>query len=167
MILYHVSRELDLKPFFHPRVPSKDRMLKCENSTIPRLCVSTTLEGALSAIPRDYEDICDIPFRIYEFNSDNHFVIPYSVLYEKEEVIDANITKECWILDDTIVPHKTYIIDIESYNSEADDAIPYTRRDEYYNLVKDDEDNWEFYLEKVEGFFMSFYKKVKYKVRRD
>lgn len=83
------NKSLTLKP----RIP-KNTIPNIENNTIPRICVSNSIFGALSAIPNDVGDIYYV-----------HLIEPVKILDNPEVlqyVPDAAMTGECWVLDDEV-----------------------------------------------------------------
>lgn len=95
MKLYHVSMGwTELSKDFIPRIP-ESRALH-EDDTTKRICLSTSIEGCLSAMAdKPYKSNTKIT--IYECDVD-HFV-DYNELYDSGKVLDAHITKECWYLE--------------------------------------------------------------------
>ena len=106
MKLYHISRDLKFNGNFIPRIPFLEDE-STENRTTPRICVSKTIEGCLSAIPEAYmlDEVCLQQrgmFRVYVFDTEKHQIQPeYLVLTDeldrKNEVLDAYLTEEVWI----------------------------------------------------------------------
>lgn len=117
---------------FIPRIPDALSRTTGENNTIPRVCVSPTLDGCLSAAPwQDYvEDFAceEKPLRVYEFETDKERIIPNDVLYKKGWVDDANFTSEYWILNE-IKPTKIYDIILEEVWYDIIAVIPYRYKD--------------------------------------
>jgi hypothetical protein len=160
MILYHVSENLNnYIDVFYPRIPSEDRMCLGENISIKRVCVSSNIAGAFSAMPRE-DDIANKKFRVYEFELDekDKDLLDYKTIYNRNYVQDSLCTKEHWILKN-IKPSRHYDIIVKSYDNEL---IPVLRKDlwkTYFNTYADDQDA---FLEKNGGFLMSAFKKVFY-----
>lgn len=109
---------------FIPRVPEHGMVFKgkfkkfSENETIPRICCSTSIFGAISAINLKENKTYYV-----------HLLEPKKVLSNQEVakyVPDAIATGECWILDDKI--KSTVIGKVEIGN-----MLPYT-----YMFLKDD-----------------------------
>lgn len=115
-IVYHVSldKNLDGKTL-SPRIPSYITRLKKdgvdldeymknnkkENIVTPRVCFSPSIEGCLCAIVSDtdqvsgkelYVYIPEKPYSEYKHKDGKH-------LYKDQDVFDAHLTKECWILE--------------------------------------------------------------------
>lgn len=99
--LKYIHISLSNKPItFIPRIPEHTFDLKgkwkqfSENKTIPRICCSDSIFGAISAIRIDSTKIYYV-----------HLLEPQKVINNKEVsqyVPDALATGECWILDDKI-----------------------------------------------------------------
>lgn len=128
MKYYHMSIEEEVIEKFVPRVP-QDRMVG-EDDKIKRVCVSTSLNGCLSAVPWQYDieylAIEELPIRVYEFELSEKDVLNSDYLYENNLVIDANVTKECWVLKE-IEPTRIYDIVLREYSSEIYAVIPYNK----------------------------------------
>lgn len=129
--LYHLSHCLNDIHEFVPRVPL-DRA-ESENKYIPRVCLSSSIEGALSAVPwggsnleeRIWEEGSYL-IRVFEFdldtlNLDN--LLPPEYLYSKDLVRDSYLTEEYWAINKSIKPSRSYIIDIEDYELGWPDLI--------------------------------------------
>ena len=109
-LFYHLSDQRSLDgQVFKPRVPAyiepyNPHETAFENSTTPRVCFSSTIEGALNAITVNVQRTNPVTFR------DMYVYIPEKPINEykhktnKElirdhDVYDANVTKEMWILE--------------------------------------------------------------------
>ena len=109
-LFYHLSDQRSLDgQVFKPRVPAyiepyNPHETSFENSTTPRVCFSSTIEGALNAITVNVQRTNPVTFR------DMYVYIPEKPINEykhktnKElirdhDVYDANVTKEMWILE--------------------------------------------------------------------
>lgn len=118
MVLYHVSKITDKKiEKFVPRIP-KERLPK-ENSTIKRICMSSSLEGCLSAVPwgQDAVDAIDeygtMLYRVHLFKidkNDKNLITPQQ-LKENKYVPDAMTNQEYWYMQE-IVPDEVFIINV-------------------------------------------------------
>lgn len=141
MILYHASLDLEIIEEFAPRVPLEESRHILEDSTTKRVCLSSTISGALTAAPWGGGSLTNnidlIPdnrlIRIYEFDTndiDTKSIIYPGDLYKNDMVRDAEITGEHWILE-KIKPKHTYIIKPTRYDDGylADDIS-------YENLQK-------------------------------
>ena len=51
MKLYHCSLDMNIIKEFKPRIPCDAIRLDSEDDIIPRICLSTSIEGCLSATP--------------------------------------------------------------------------------------------------------------------
>lgn len=141
MVLYHVTRDFSHNGKFTPRVP-KERMIDEDDET-KRVCVSKTIAGCLTAIPKgESQDIISElkVFRIdtERLNIESAFIMDSETLYEGY-VDDALMTDEHWILKEFKVEGKdTFIIDIKRYH--RDNSFP------VINYME---------LEELESFFKS------------
>lgn len=102
---YHVSLKRLKNKIFRPRIP-KERLTN-ENDNIPRICVSNSIEGCLTAVKHNiFEDVIleeyrtgkKVPIFIYGIKKDSvQFVkTPHEIsIY----VQDAVSNSEYWILD--------------------------------------------------------------------
>ena len=120
-MLYHVSIEEVEK--FELRVP--ESRMKGENDNIGRICFSTSIEGALSAIPHNSEVLSGLLnleyerkhvfaiLNIYTLDESKLSLEQYydtSYLMENNLVPDANLTNEVWVLTEDIVPTREIIL---------------------------------------------------------
>lgn len=89
MRFFHVSdnRNLD-SSYIYPRVP--ESKMNNENETIPRICVSPSINGCLTATSR-YK-VGEVLY-VYECKS-KKFIQP-----DEDEVMDAPLTGECWVTE--------------------------------------------------------------------
>ena len=124
MKLYFVERCLDENPLkcFYPRIP--EFRLKNENSEIPRICLSDSIEGCLSAAPWGGDNIGEVgkleALRVYEFNVDNYDNILFpEELVKSKYVPDANITGEHWVLNQNLYPDSTYYISLIDFEKRV------------------------------------------------
>jgi len=131
MILYHISTEPNHNGNFVPKVP--DRRLITENNEKPRISLSPTIDGCLSAIPLggaylhqwykskdEIETNCRFhngyrKFKLFKVDTEK-LKIPDANIYEPEDLIecgfceDAHITKEHWITTEFKVPKEDQAI---------------------------------------------------------
>lgn len=134
-LFYHISSDLHHNGEFTPRIPST--RAKNEDTTLPRICVSRTIEGAVSAIPGGGTRLDELItandgfLKLFIFDSDvldlnDDNMIDSDTLYEKGLVHDAIITDEYWITVPVTVPesHQQIIIPFE-WDEEVYDVIPY------------------------------------------
>lgn len=136
MKLYHASIILDYIDEFSPRVP-EDRHFS-EESLTPRICLSSRIDGCLTAAPwggSSFDERVDIGYnssrliRIYEFDTDvigKDNIIGPDYLYQKDLVRDAVINDEYWVVNQSIKPVNSYLIKITHYdNNWCDDDVAY------------------------------------------
>lgn len=158
--LYHLSNKCDIVEEFVPRVP--DSRAKDEEGETPRVSLSPTIEGALTAVPwggmqleNMFWEEGSFLIRVYEFdianmNLDN--LLPPQYLYSKDLVIDSKITEEYWYLK-SIKPSRSYLIEIDNYNENVCD---YIRFDDmisgiYVEMDNDTNFDWE---DVIDGSFV-------------
>ncbi|MEG7882651.1 hypothetical protein [Bacillus paranthracis] len=122
MKVYHVSLDNKKTNVFAPRVPKEEMRLAEEDSTSARFCVSTTIEGCLSAVPWGGESLSlhdNKVVTVYEFDTNDlvnqENLIAPSTLYQKGFVPDAMYTNEYWIVNESIQPKNVFYIAIDSY----------------------------------------------------
>lgn len=111
----HLSRSS--KPLvLKPRIPETTTYL--ENKTVPRICVSTSMFGALAAVPNKGGTK-----RFYV-----HLIEPQKVL-ENEEVLqyvpDAGGSGECWVFDDEI---ETKVVGEVIINCDLPNIYAYSKK---------------------------------------
>lgn len=133
---YHLSLNINnLIDKFYPRIPDIEKMVETENREMKRICLSNSIENCLSAVwwgashLRDSmnEDF-ELLIRVYEFdlstvNKKN--IITSDELYKKDFVRDAFFTNEIWVINENIVPVKTYIINLLDFTEESVDDLSY------------------------------------------
>jgi hypothetical protein len=154
MILCHVSFDLTANRRFNPRVP--ERRNGDEDGKTARICVSKTIEGALSATPEggselDYNlTINQNLIKLYIIDTEKlkikkENIISSEDLYVLNKVIDANWTEEYWILEDFEVPKEdTKIIYIKNYEYRSQDYYPYLVEQELFSSKDGNiEDIWD------------------------
>ena len=127
-VFCHVSTYIHKDTIFKPRIPfGLDMYGHNENDTIDRVCVSSSLEGALRAIPRGglrifdwYEDNA-LYFKVFivdtlELNIKEESIYTPKYLKEKGYVHDSELTNEHWILKPFTTPEShTFLININDY----------------------------------------------------
>ena len=150
--LYHLSNKCDIIEEFVPRVP--DSRAKDEEGETPRVSLSPTIEGALTAVPwggmqleNELWDEGSFLIRVYEFDIEDldiNSLIPPQYLYSKNLVIDSRITKEHWYLKN-LKPSRTYLIEIDSYNERVCDHVLFDDvvSGIYAEMDEDTYFNWE------------------------
>lgn len=152
MKFYHVDLcRKEIINLFKPRIPS--HTLDDENTDIPRICVSSSIEGALGSVPWGGRNMCNkgeyMIFRVYEFDSskiDLNSVITPKELVKNGYVPDALCYDEHWIMT-PIKPDKVYYIIIESFYEKSEDYFT----SDFYDLISneinsDDFDYDDYYL---------------------
>lgn len=130
MKLYHISKCKINNKTFSPQIPIYHNQL--ENSTIPRISVSDSIEGCVGSINRwlgktkngiiEFDTFTEA--WVYEFDTDD--INPKNILnpkFIKENyfIFDAPYTKEHWIINQTVSPRDEYLVLIQ--NSEYKDTI--------------------------------------------
>lgn len=163
--LYHISNDIDnIIEEFEPRIPLDPTFLE-ENKTIPRICVSLSLSGAITGKPKNSsEKILGEIYRVYEFDvdyPDNPNIIDYRTLYENELVIDSILTKEYWITE-KIKPIKTYLIKITKISQELVPVIKYSKIKDYLDKLEKDPDNSDQWLEENGGMLQVGFDKLQW-----
>ena len=132
MTLYHVSRDITEVQQFNPRLPKYANSIEVKE---PRICVADSIEGCIAATECwlgnlhgntvIYDEFSEA--RVYEFDEGdinaNNLLTP-KILKNKKYVFDAEITGEHWIINQSIVPSKSYIIRLISAEQN--------RKDKYY-----------------------------------
>lgn len=128
MILYHVTPDIkSYKKTFVPRIPEKT--MPGEDKSIPRVCFSESIVGALRAIyynPYTVEKF-GREIAVYEIDTDDidpKFLKNWQELYDTQLVPDANLTKEWWVMCEIKAVAKVY------------EVISYKRFYAYYCLLE-------------------------------
>lgn len=155
-IYYHVTTNLNHDGHFTPRIP----MNRCENenTTIPRISVSPSIQDALTAIPGGGGDLHELLdqthgyVKVIEIDTDKYNIDPVDIystdlLFTEALVGDAEITNEVWILSECHI-HKNdhYVIAVNDWLEEVRDIIP----NDIYDLAD----------EKYEGDYIQCYSDV-------
>lgn len=129
MKMYHISLDIFKNiEVFIPRVPKS--IIKNEDSTIPRVCISDNLKNCLMGMTYmskywkrvtddcdtnfelfDGDEVCPRILKVYEFEIEDSLVTPEE-LNDKNLVPDAIQTNEYWSLKE-ISPVKNYFIKIK------------------------------------------------------
>lgn len=131
MTLFHVSLEDEKIEKFVPRVPEIRAFL--EDGEIPRICLSTSIDGCLSAVSWGGCKLHNVvessaKIRVYEFNDEdiiNGNLIGSIELYQSGKVVDADETGEVWVINQELIPCKSYLIEIVDYEADQEDIISY------------------------------------------
>jgi len=129
--LYHLSNDCNIINEFLPRIP-EDRA-KDEDDKIPRISLSSTIEGCLTAAPWGGIDLEDLFWedgsfliRVYEFDIDDlslSNLLPPEYLFTKDLVIDSIVTREFWYTNQPIKPSRSYLIEVDNYKINSCDYI--------------------------------------------
>ena len=96
--LYHLSDKNHDNETFVPRPMPKWRVMEGENWKAKRICVSTSIDGALTALlssdsqPFGKHLFVHIPENLDVLKSKNKIYVPST-----KQVPDAYVTHECWI----------------------------------------------------------------------
>lgn len=158
MKLYHVSLDVgDIKKEFMPQIP-ESRMVG-EDNKIPRICLSSSVEGCCSATlwgGSSFEDLFweykqHAPIRVYEFDindiKDGNLITP-DYLYKTDKVRDAKINNEYWVINQNLKPINTYLINVKDYTEYLEEDISY--KDKKYCINNDvGKDVWQRYTNGV------------------
>lgn len=138
MKFYNITYDTEhLIKEFYLKIP--ENPMVGEDTTIKRVCVSTSLSGCFTAVPwqDDLEHLADneLPVRVYEFDIDfNEFkkrgaIYTPEFLYKNGLVDDALETQEHWILEN-IKPTKSYEIILHEYQSDIYAIIPFDKQND-------------------------------------
>lgn len=115
MILYHITQKLLQEPSFTPRIP-KNR-IQGEDDSIERVCVSDSIEGCLSSMPRGGKNLHETidatngVYRLFRINTEKlgieeENILTPETLYNRNLVIDSILTGEYWITSPFKVPNE-------------------------------------------------------------
>lgn len=136
--LYHISLDLDVH-YLSPRVPESRNA--DEDSIIPRISTSATIEGCLSAVPwggLQFEDIFSNSgspaIKVLEYDVDDigyENIAPSDYLYQQDLVRDAFETEEFWITKE-VEPSRSFYIVVDSYDEDTADYYSYSDFIDYY-----------------------------------
>ena len=101
--LYHLSEKNYDGQTFSPRSMDKDRVMEGENWKTKRICVSKSIDGAISALC----DSMSMPYGLQLYvhipiNLDDLFLRNKVYQPSTKQVPDAVVTDEFWLKDDTI-----------------------------------------------------------------
>lgn len=163
LTVYHLSSDINnIIEEFVPRIPYDSPFID-ENKTIPRICVSLNIPGAMTGKPKKVaEQVLGEVYRVYEFDIDyphDPDYVGYRTIYENEYVKDALLTKECW-LTRRIKPTRTYLIKITKISQELTPAISYSKLKEYLHELEFDPDNSDEWLNDNDGFLQSAFDRL-------
>lgn len=162
--VYHLTR--DFVTELTPRIPKY--VLKGEDKTTARICVSKSIEGAFISVPWSCEYYDGIKYegnerqfiRVLEFNLENipkENFIDTDALIEKKLVPDAMSTDECWIVNiDKIKPDKIFYILPQSMDyAYLNDHEILSSKMYSYLKIKEGYINEDFAREKKGGIFIT------------
>jgi len=132
---YHISPNLLHRGHFTPDIPQTRRAL--EDNLTPRVCVSKSIEGALTSIPNGgsllYELLSTTNgfLKLYVIDTEeleiaDEDIIDSEILFEHGLVEDANHTDEVWILTPFSISksHQHIILPLD-WDEESIDIIPH------------------------------------------
>lgn len=133
MKLYHISLDWNKDDYFEPRIPSF--RMGGEDGTVPRICLSTTVEGCLTAIPGGGKELFHLLenvksiVKVFVFDTDKMNLkegdlLDSETLYEEYNVHDAPHTKEFWSLV-PLVASESHFVFIEDWDGTAENVYPY------------------------------------------
>lgn len=119
-MFYHVSLDTSsIVEEFTPRVPNEQSRIEGEDRNIPRICVAKSIEDCLTGFPEggyQLEGNCPLLIRIYEFDEETiekENVVRAPELFLRQLVPDAWVTGEHWIMNQSIKPSRSYLIQIK------------------------------------------------------
>lgn len=131
MKFYHVAtyKGATIQQELIPRIPNNT--LDDENKDIPRICLSTSIEGCFIAL----QYITDKPFILYELDIDENdkALLSSKYLYDNNLVMDALETNEYWYLKPIKAIGKVYTI--LSYDLDFDFAWSCIKLEDVINIV--------------------------------
>lgn len=145
MKLYHVTFNTDepkIKTFI-PRIPkwiidTLEITKNCdENSTIPRICFSSSIETAIQALSEKSRDLkTGASLLVYELEVDKNdpLIISPEELFSKGYVIDALENREYWYLKEVTLVAKEY--KITDFDMEYDFAWSVINPDEIKEIAE-------------------------------
>lgn len=152
MTYYHISLEAqEVVKEFIPSLPSA--VYVHEDKETPRISLSDSIEGCLSAVPWggrklehvqcEFTEVCDeemnLVFRVYEFDDSRiqeENIVSTERLVKEGLVMDAENSGEVWVIHQALKPSKTYLALLNEYDEELKDVFD----QEYHNLTEED---WE------------------------
>lgn len=135
-VFCHVSTWIGKDNLFEPRIPENLYMYgQEENDEIDRVCVSSTLEGALLAIPQGGEELYNwyedngMYFKVYiidtkKLNIDKEDIYEPEYLVKNDYVLDAEYTGEHWILKPfEVAEEDSFLINVKDWIVKRDDKV--------------------------------------------
>lgn len=141
--LYHISLDEKDVDTFIPRIPSNGA--GSEDKEIPRVCLSDSVAGAISAIPDGMDMIGEEPINMYKVRLaiNDPMLIGYDTLYNKGLVPDALITHEYWYTAELKIKATPIVVnsfedDFKYIADEADRSRIYSGIEQYTTLSESD-----------------------------
>lgn len=139
-MFYYVQRcyESIIEEFI-PRVP-ESRMIG-ENASIPRICLSKTIEGCINATPWGYSQISyRSPYEVFRLYSFDETKIPINnildtrAIYNCGYVDDVIFTKEVWIMNQNLIPDSISYFKIVQFEDINVDIVPFKHKKNNYSF---------------------------------
>lgn len=124
--LYHVSLDITHSGVFDSRVP--ESRMQDEDSVTPRICVSDSIEGCLTASGFGAHYLGENLFenndllKVFIFDTEklgltSDDVIFPEELYQSGKVDDANLTNEHWVLTSVSIPAEDqYVVKVTGFD---------------------------------------------------
>jgi len=159
-MLYHISLKFWRKiEMFSPRIPKGCLNGVNENNTIPRICLSDSVENCLTAASWGGSNLINDPpykeneliaiARIYKFDcrkiKRKNLLLPCQI---KKYVPDSLISHEHWVINQNISPKKSYVIilrdfffDIKILEYEGRKYKVYKITRTKYDILTEEQDN--------------------------
>ena len=150
----HVS--FDTVECFYPRIP--ETRCQGENDSIPRICVSGSIEASLNAIPQAgnvIENVQELGLPVilhaYYLTPEEGEILPSEVV--QQYVPDAETTGEMWLMK---APKKVIRVDFEVTKALIQDCVD-INGDSMKEIITFDkhrthfQDNWEIFFNRILG----------------
>lgn len=142
MSLYYVDRCYEnILDIFKPQIPTA--LMQGENKTIPRICLSKSIEGCINAASWGHSQIAyrteNEVFRLYVFDEKDILkenFIDSNKLWEDDLVPDAYLTQEIWVVNQNLKPKSISYFSIGEY--WEDYREPILNPKEYKQYLLDD-----------------------------
>ena len=104
---YHLSKTDDIKKLT-PKVPAKvaSRKNAFEDDTIKRVSFAPSIDGCILGLQLSKDDFINGEVILYVYspvNIDSKQIVSNKSIIGKKLVFDAEVTKECWFLDEVNV----------------------------------------------------------------
>lgn len=131
MKLYHVSltklEDENEKVILNPRIPTPEEYWLPEDTTIPRVSFSTTINHCLDAVEHNFIDEIGYVYSIDTSKIPEPNLVSPEGIYDKDYVLDAMVHQEWWVINQSVEMCSEGIIKVTS--GEVDDIIVvYTKR---------------------------------------